>query len=55
MWINTATFGQRIEFFPVESPVAFTDDFANDHQKKVQWKAFLLRKSKLGKKDGVIR
>jgi predicted nucleotidyltransferase component of viral defense system len=42
-----ATFERRATDIPMESPIAFTNEFANDPQKKVQWKAFL-RKNKLG-------
>ena len=46
-----ATFRQRRTEIPL-SPVAFTDSFAGDPERQVQWAAFL-RRYRLSEKDGV--
>lgn len=41
----SATFARRQTAIPAETPVAFTQDFANDTSKQSQWSAFLKRTS----------
>lgn len=41
-----ATFERRQTAFPIDLPLALTDEFVEDAQKQMQWKAFL-RKNKL--------
>jgi NACalpha-BTF3-like transcription factor len=38
-----ATFRRRKTPLPIEPPLVFTDDFINDGNKEIQWKAFLKR------------
>ncbi|MEZ5357220.1 MAG: nucleotidyl transferase AbiEii/AbiGii toxin family protein [Candidatus Zixiibacteriota bacterium] len=38
-----ATFGRRGTRIPEDKPLALTDEFANDVDKKIQWKAFINR------------
>jgi hypothetical protein len=45
-----ATFSRRNTELPHQTPLAFTQDFANDSSKKSQWSAFL-RKSRLSAHD----
>jgi len=35
------TFKQRATSYPDGLPVAFTEEFSNDNQKQIQWKAFV--------------
>jgi hypothetical protein len=44
-----STFARRRTIFPINVPLALTDEFSNDKGKQIQWNAFL-RRSRLGEK-----
>lgn len=46
-----ATFERRRTDLPTELPIALTDEFASDHTKQTQWRAFLLKAGLASEQD----